>query len=333
MKWQNLPPLLLYPVLIPHIAKLCLKYKTSPAIISKANPAIPYSGLPFASKTDIQTHFPQTLPAIKLSQSEDIETRKTKAKAFSAKHNYPLILKPDQGHRSIAIQKITTELSLLKALEAQTWDLMLQKYSALPKEFSIFYIRPQKDQPGIIHSITEKIIPSVTADGSQTLESLIKNSLYDKKNKLKTENKSKLSTVYPKEKEIPLLISAGHCRGAIFKDREDLLTEALKDTIQSQTKNLNFRFGRFDVKAQDEDSLKAGQFDIIEINGATSEFIHIYDQKYTWKQGISLLKDQWSILFKIANDNRASEGLTLKQFLEEYRCFFQKTKHATGSYW
>ena len=51
MKWQELPPIFFYPLLIPYVLKLCIQHRVTIPIISCSNPCFPYGGLPFASKT------------------------------------------------------------------------------------------------------------------------------------------------------------------------------------------------------------------------------------------------------------------------------------------
>ena len=49
-----------------------------------------------------------------------------------------------------------------------------------------------------------------------------------------------------------------------------------------------------------------GRFRIIELNGATSEAVHIYDPKNPLWYGRRVLKDQWTLCFQIAAENAAA---------------------------
>ena len=82
------------------------------------------------------------------------------------------------------------------------------------------------------------------------------------------------------------------------------------------------------------DALLAGEFSIIEVNGATSEFIHIYDDKFTYKEGVSELKRQWSLLFDISACNQNKRPYpSFWLFCWQYVKFFRKTKQAVGTLW
>jgi len=68
----------------------------------------------------------------------------------------------------------------------------------------------------------------------------------------------------------------------------------------------DYFYGRLDIKFKDIESLKAGEnFDIIEINGASSESINIWDRDASLKEAIKTLLQQYHTLFKLGHANRA----------------------------
>ena len=79
-------------------------------------------------------------------------------------------------------------------------------------------------------------------------------------------------------------------------------TEAL-DAIFADIQGMHY--GRLDVKFRDVDSLRAGSdFEIIEINGASSESIHIWDRNASLWEAVRALLQQYLTLFKLGAVSR-----------------------------
>lgn len=335
MRWQNLPPHFLYPLLIPHIVKLCLKYKAPISIITKSNTIFPYGGLPFAPKHKMFKPFvgilEYTLVPAKMSFNQKLKL----SRAFARKVKYPLIVKPNIGHRGIDVHLIKSEKELIPILTHQKWDYLLQEYCDYDYEFGIFYCRPPDEKEGGIISLTQKIIPIITGDGKKTLNELIIKSNIENKCAILNRHSDKLGLILPKGKRFKTLVTASHCQGAMFFDAKTHITKMLTDKVDSLCNIDGFHFGRLDVKAKSLEALKKGDFKIIEVNGATSESIHVYDNTCKFSEGIRDLKKQWDLLFKIANHNRLKNenSMTMREFLKEYVRFFLLTRRVTGKLW
>lgn len=72
----------------------------------------------------------------------------------------------------------------------------------------------------------------------------------------------------------------------------------------------DFYYGRFDVKFSDIDALRAGNsLEIVEINGASAESIHIWDKNARLLEAIRTLMWQCRTLFTIGAYHR-QQGLT-----------------------
>lgn len=333
-KWQDISPILLYSPLIPHILKLCIFYRCSPAIISKSNPLFPYGGLPFASKYKMQEAFDKILPATLIDSNKSLETRYNDALSFIDAQGFPVVLKPDTGHRGIGIHLIHNATELLDYLTRQQWHFQLQKYCELPTEFGVFYIRSPKAEKGQIVSLTQKEIPYIIGDGEKTILALINEKKSPYSHHYKTYLHRRKNEVLSKDELLPLILTASHSKGAIFHDMTSQISEKLNDTFNVLCAEKAFYFGRFDIKAQSYEDLENGIFDIIEVNGATSEMIHILDEKTKYQDGIGQLKNQWDLLFQISNQLKdVPQPLSFIQFLKEYLLFFKSSKQATGSYW
>ncbi len=335
MKWQNLPPYILYPLLIPHIIKLCFKYRTTPAVITKSNPVFPYGGLPFTSKKMMFSHFTHVLPYCFIKTKMDFYHKKKIAKKFIEQYGLPVIAKPDKGHRGVDVRLLKSKEDVYSLLKLQKWDYLLQEYCGYDNEFGIFYVRHPSRKTGEIISITQKIIPILKGDGQRSVRELIDESNIENKKAIVKILQNKLSVILPEGQKIKTLVTASHCQGAMFKEAMHLLTPALLNKTREILDHVKgFHFGRLDVKSKSIKDFQNGNYDILEVNGATSELIHVYDNAFSFKNGLEDLKKQWSILFEISNCNRNKIGqMSFINFIKKYVEFFIETKKVTGRLW
>jgi hypothetical protein len=80
--------------------------------------------------------------------------------------------------------------------------------------------------------------------------------------------------------------------------------EARMDDISQKLDG--FFIGRYDIRYASEADLRTGQnFQIIELNGATSEATSIYDARNSLLAAYRTLFRQWEIVFAIGAANRA----------------------------
>lgn len=269
-----------------------------------ANPQILNSGLIGESKWDflkyLDPHHPSTLKAFKIKKGTNFSEMMSALE--ENKFSFPLILKPDVGQRGFAVRIIKDEFDLAEYLLQSQFDLIAQKLSTLPKEAGIFYIHMPNAHNGFIFSITDKDFPFVIGDGQSPLGKLILN---DSRARIIASVyfarwKDRLDEILPAGIPFQLSECGNHCQGAIFKNGEYLKSAQLLKSIESIAKNIpEFYFGRFDVRYQDSESLKNGQFEIVEINGAGSEATHIWDSNTKLIKAYKTLFLQWRILFQI----------------------------------
>ncbi|MCL1594840.1 MAG: hypothetical protein M3132_10880, partial [Actinomycetia bacterium] len=150
-------------------------------------------------------------------------------------------------------------------------------------------------------------LPEVIGDGRRTLERLI----------LDDQRAVCMARVYmdglaerlfelPAEGERVRLVELGtHSLGAIFRDGNHLITPELERRIDEIARRFKgFHFGRFDLRAVSERSLREGrEFKILELNGLTGEAAHIYDARYSVREAWRILGQQWADAFAIADAN------------------------------
>jgi hypothetical protein len=186
--------------------------------------------------------------------------------------------------------------------------MILQEYVSGP-EYGVFWLRRPGAARGEIFSITEKRLPFVTGDGRSPFEDLV---LADDRAVCLADvylagSGSRASQVPAAGERVPLTELGTHCRGAVFLDGGWLRTPALEQAFDRiGTAYEGFHFGRFDVRAPDEDAFRAGRFTILELNGLTSEAAHVYDPRHSVFHAWRVLGRQWRLAFEIAADNRAA---------------------------
>jgi hypothetical protein len=278
-----------------------------------ANPSIWLSGMVGESKRDIlNLAGPHArtwiLPFITQSRSQ-LSTERQLEEAKRALQNnrlsYPLVAKPDKGCRGAGVRLINNDQQLLDYIEnfPQGADYLLQKKSDYDAEAGVFWVRYPGERRGHVFSLTLKYAPHLIGDGIQTLGQLIDADprasqlarLY------KDRHASELDRVLPAGMAFRLAFAGSHCRGSIFKNGNRYITKALTERLDEIFDDFTgFHYGRLDIKFRDIDSLIRGQdFQIIEINGASSEATHIWDSKTPLNTIFSTLLYQYKTLYQI----------------------------------
>lgn len=284
-----------------------------------ANPRIPNSGMVGFSKNDFLLQANQNsqqyiLPWItyKLSdQPADEQVDNIIVKLKNLKLGFPIVGKPDMGCRGAGVNLLKDKIELSRYLENYPAgsEFMLQQLADWEPEAGIFYVKHPHENTGHITSIALKYTPYVVGDGQHTLLELIERD--ERANKVshlyKMRHKDLLDTVIPKDEPFRLVFAASHCRGAVFTDGREYITDALTQKIDEIMNGFpEFYYGRLDVKFKNVDQLKKGQdISIIEVNGASSESLHIWDKNAGLVEAWRFLIWQYRTLFAIGAENRA----------------------------
>ncbi len=222
----------------------------------------------------------------------------------------PIVAKPDMGCRGSGVKLISTEAELKDYVSHYPVDstIMLQRLADWEPEAGVFYVRYPNEEKGRIVSMALKYTPYVVGDGTRTLRELINSDSRAKHviHLYESRHKDKMDTVIAKDEPFRLVFAASHCRGAVFRDGRQYITNALTDKIEEIMSGFpEFYYGRLDIKFGSIERLMEGQdFAIIEVNGASSESLHIWDKKAGLGEAWSALLTQYSTLFKIGAMNR-----------------------------
>lgn len=284
-----------------------------------ANPSIFLSGMVGESKKDIlnlagPTAKPWIAPFIALEQTNNEDTEQCFERALKelkdSNISFPIVGKPDIGCRGAGV-KLLKNTQMLKDYICdfpQGETFLLQEKAPYDAEVGIFYIRHPDKTEGEIFSITLKYVPCVLGDGKKTLKQLIEND--QRASELKSlyfaKHPKQLNTIIPKGHVFKLSFSGSHCRGSIFREGTQYATASLRKKLDKILTDVDgYYYGRLDIKFKDMDSLMAGEaFTILEMNGASSEATHIWDNRATLKTVYSALFYQYRQLFKIGYKQR-----------------------------
>lgn len=296
---------------------LALRYRslTLPLI---ANPGVPLSGMVGVPKSRIFSLAgaqarPWILPWTVYTVTDagvDQQQAAVQELLADAGLALPLVAKPDIGCRGAGVKLLETGDQLRDCLHAYPSGarLLLQQLSDFAPEAGVFYVRDPDSGRGVVTSLTLKYTPYVVGDGQRTLAELVADD--PRAGKLqhlyRQRHARRWQDVIARGQPYRLVFSASHCRGAVFRDGAQYIDPRLNATLDRIFADLpGFYYGRLDVKFRDLDSLMAGRdFDIIEINGASSESINIWDRRTSLGTAVRTLLQQYRTLFTLGDANR-----------------------------
>jgi len=296
---------------------LSIRYRslTLPLI---ANPAIELSGMVGVPKTDVfKAAGPLArswiLPWVEYQvsgQPIELQTQSVLTLMNDEALGLPIVGKPNIGCRGVGVKLLSNEQDLESYLAQFPIDatIQFQKLADWEPEAGVFYVRSPDQNRGQITSLTLKYMPYVVGDGSSTLSELVAadpragklQHLYQER------HADSWSMIIDEGHPYRLVFSASHCRGAVFRDGAAYITGNLSKKLDKIFDDIpGFHYGRLDIKFRDLDSLMQGEsFAIIEINGASSESIHIWDCNAGLPSAIKTLLVQYRTLFRIGEANR-----------------------------
>ncbi len=320
---EKIPPILFYfPVAVQWLL-LGIKNRSF-TLPTAANPFIEAGGLWGESKSDLlnqisteQQKWVAVFVTIKHSSDSQKDFQTALSKIKESGISFPLVAKPDIGWQGYGVRLINTESELFDYISQfpPEQSIIIQKYVPFSGEAGVFYIRMPGEERGYISSLTFRYFPYIEGDGKSTVKELIEK---DERTRMKskfyfgTDERHggldpKLFETVPKIGEKIRLAFIGSLRvGGTYRDGSRFITPALNDRFERIAQSMpSFHFGRFDIRFESIDKLKNGEnFSIIEINGAGSEAIQIWDIDKSLLDVYKELFYYQSRLFKIAALNR-----------------------------
>jgi hypothetical protein len=307
-------------VYLPVVAQwivLSIRYR-SLSLPLLANPAIPLSGMvgvpksavfDAAGKTARQWILPWMLYEVTAENPSD-QNKKVLSLLEEQGFTLPIVGKPNVGCRGAGVKLLEDSEAVFNYITEfpRGGVIQFQKLSQWEAEAGVFYVKHPDSNEGIVTSLTLKYTPYVIGNGHDTLAELVASDpragellhLY------KERHAQVWDQVLANGEPYRLVFSASHCRGAVFRDAADLINTKLSQSLDKIFADIpGFHYGRLDLKFKDQISLSAGtDFEIIEINGASSESINIWDRDAKLGSAIKILLHQYSTLFTLGEKNR-----------------------------
>jgi hypothetical protein len=300
-------PLLVVPMVVQWLW-LALRYG-SLSLPSAADPSIALGGLVGESKKEYLDHadpvgrrWVARTTSVVGGASAGVEAR---AAIGRTGLRFPLIAKPDIGWCGFGVRRIGDEVALDAYLAAYPAGetLLLQEYLDFPGEAGLFYVRWPGQPRGRLLSVTVRQPPHVVGDGISTVRVLLdcddrlrgRSGCYENIDRVPAVGEvATLSTVW------------SHRMGGLYRNAPHAITPALEkiiDTIACSMPNLHV--ARFDVRFESLSGLGAGDFRIIEINGAGSEAIEFFDPEVPFFAAYRGILAKQAMVFAIAARNRS----------------------------
>lgn len=322
---ERIPPKLFYVPLVIHWAWLSLRYR-SLSLPTIANPLIEVGGLWGESKRAcldmVAGEQRRWLARYAMLTRGYGDTAKDGGRAVALSReaglSFPLVAKPDIGWQGYGVRRITSEPELCAYVAAfpKGATLMLQEAIEWEGEAGVFYMRRPGEETGKIIGLTFRYFPHVVGDGVRTVRDLI---LADQRASWKAgmhfgyQEKHRgvppetLDHV-PQAGETVRLSFIGSIRvGGLYRDARQHITPELTARFDAISRSMpEFYYGRYDVRFASVERLRKGEdFRIIEINGAGSESISVWDPEKTLGQVYEGLSRHQRLLFDIGARNRA----------------------------
>ncbi|GAC1622877.1 MAG: hypothetical protein NVS9B10_07330 [Nevskia sp.] len=311
-RWEFWPAWAFYPPVVAYIAARSLR---SPYLtpFTAANPGLLASGFIGETKHEaldpLQRNAPEYVAEfIRVIGQTPRQQQLAQLRSFAAGTGYPLVCKPDIGHRGRGVAVIRSEAQAQAWLQQASGDVIVQRYIG-GAEFGVFVYRDPKSARVELLSIVRKCFPQVTGDGQRTLATLIRD---DARARLIAPSlwqrfAARLHEVPAPGVVIPLVEIGAHSRGSLFLDGTDLKTEALRQTMGAILDAVpGYHFGRIDLRCPDEAALRAGTgLKVMEMNGVTAESAHIYNPGTPLLDGWRTMIRQWRLAIEIGEANAA----------------------------
>jgi membrane protein DedA with SNARE-associated domain len=314
-RWEFWPAWLFYIPVGVYYLWLAIRYRGF-SVPSAANPGMTTGGFIGESKLEILNELRRTSPEFVaeafLLDGWTTTDRLLSLHGLCRQHGItlPFILKPDVGQRGNGVRLVRSIRAALEYLQEVDAPVILQHYVAAPHEAGVFYYRFPSASRGHIFAITEKIFPIVTGDGRRTVKELIR---ADSRAALIARIylqrfASRHNQVLAPGEILKLVETGNHAQGCIFRDGIHLHTDALERVIDEISRKIpGFFIGRYDVRYENEEDFKEGRdFQIVELNGASSEATSIYDARNSLISAYRTLFRQWRLVFAIGAVNRAN---------------------------
>lgn len=222
---------------------------------------------------------------------------------------YPVVVKPDIGWCGYGVRRVGNARELGEYLRAfpRGERVVIQRFVDEPGEAGIFYMRRPGHASGVVIGMLLRHFPRVVGDGRHTVAELMAASARTRRLGREGASEPCCDTgAVPGAGETVRIATVGSTRvGGMYEDGSGLVTVELVAETDAIARDMrSFHAGRFDVKFESMESLRAGVFTIIEVNGAGSEAVHAWDPALTLMQAYGIIFDKQRRLFALGDEMR-----------------------------
>jgi hypothetical protein len=306
-KWLNLVPM------VAQWVWLSMRYR-SITLPSCANPALTAGGLVGEGKMEyLAVMGEHARAATANTTSVDITGPGSLAEVEMAmmRHGlaFPMVVKPDLGWCGFGVRRIDGREALARYVAAYPAGerLVLQEWLPAEGEAGLFYLRWPGAASGELIGVLLRHFPRVVGDGVHCVAQLMAT---DRRAcRLGRDRSSEpCCDVHrrPARGELVRIASVSSTRvGGGYEDGTAHITPELRRAVDAIALDMgDFHAGRFDVKYESLAALEAGQFRIMEVNGAGSEAVHAWDPRLSLRQAYAIVFAKQRRLFAIGSEMR-----------------------------
>jgi hypothetical protein len=291
---------------------------------SAANPGIETGGLMGESKYRIlQKIKPKYLPRT-LIFTPPVTAEEVLSTLDKNDIQFPFIVKPDVGQGGWMIDLIKDHSSLENFLMNIQMPFIVQEYITDEIELGILYYRLPNERKGRITSVAVKELLFVEGDGQSSIKTLMEKNPRARKQleRLNKKDDIGLQAIPRKGEKVNVSFAGNHSYGTKFLNGNWLIDDKLHAVFDELCSNIGgFYFGRFDLRCKSFEDLKQGKFKILELNGAGSEPLHIFDPSANLWDAYSTAFNHWRLIYKISliNKKLGVRYMRFKEALTTYR--------------
>ena len=236
---------------------------------------------------------------------------------------WPLVAKPDIGSQGFGVRVVRDRAELADYLAGFPLGeaLILQRLVGWEGEAGVHYVRRPGEARGRVFSLGFRVFPHVVGDGRSTLGDLIETDPRTRRmaRRHRQAAADQLERVPAKGEMVRLSLLGSVRIGAFYYDGAAYITPELEARFDEIARAMpEFYFGRFDIRFKSVESLCRGEdFQILEVNGASAEAIHIWDPEQTVRETYRVLFEQFRLLYEIGagNRDRGHRPISLAGFL------------------
>ncbi|HEY4147192.1 hypothetical protein [Pinirhizobacter sp.] len=223
---------------------------------------------------------------------------------------YPVVAKPEIGWCGFGVRRIDDDAGLADYLDRfpADEDFILQRYLDEPGEAGLFYVREPGQPSGRVVAILLRAFPSVVGNGVDNMGTLVRRDIRARRGMEDSQHAATFDPGYVPAmgEEVRVATVASTRVGGGYEDGTRLRTAALDAKVDAIARDMgDFQVGRFDVRYTTPAALAAGEFTIMEVNGAGSEAVHAWDPRYGIAEVYRIVFAKQRMLFRLGAIARA----------------------------